>query len=378
MRRGSILFLILTAAILVGRVGAAAAAAPTSGPLLECHSFARAPYLCDALGGCDRDLKLPRIRMDGAFRCIQLWLECDLLARTQSPAFDSCPGRADARCIEAQQSEQGFTSLSAQYQRDQIINHCEDVDFQGGFLEGAPLGLGYEAIQSTCDAVGAPLNALQDYAACSDILHTRLYARILSLMAPRSRELLEDHDWCSLFPEEGATPVICNTALAPRPPVAGVPSASAGAVRRCQRGMFRSYRQVLNKHLNLLEHCTEGYLQCDLKVAHGDLSGEALDTCMKRALSKCTRTRDARDSQVPLYLDSIRRACDDLTFADLTDILGFGDVAASCNADTIGEVVDCTAEKLRCIAWDLVRGVEARITDDTPAEFLTDYTTCDG
>jgi hypothetical protein len=97
---------------------------------------------------------------------------------------------------------------------------------------------------------------------------------------------------------------------------------------------------------------------------------------MKRALNKCERTEVARDLQVPRYLDRIRRSCDDLTFADLTDILGFGDVAASCNADTIDEVVDCTADRLRCLAWDLVRAVEARIVDDTPAEFLTEYTTC--
>jgi hypothetical protein len=376
MRRRSILFPVLTAAILTTVAGAGHAAAPASGPLLECHSFARAPYLCDAVGGCDRDLKLPRIRMDGAFRCVQQWLDCDLLTRVQSPKAESCPERANVRCIDAQQAQQGFLNLSAQSQRDQVINHCEAVDFQSDFLEGVPLGLGYGAVQPTCDAIGAPLDALEDYTACSDIHHTRLHAQLLSLMAPRSRELLEDHDWCALFPEEGVTPIVCNTELAPRPPVAGVPSASVGETRRCQKGIFRAYRKVLNKHLNLLEYCSEGYLTCELKTAHGDLSGDALDTCMKRALNKCERTQVARDLQVPRYLDSVRRACGDLTFADLTDILGFGDLAESCNADTIDEVIDCAADQLRCAAWDIVRAVEARLADDTPAEFLTDYATC--
>jgi hypothetical protein len=376
MRRGSILFLILTAAILAGVAGTADAAAPTSGPVLECHSFARAPYLCDAVGGCDRDLKLPRVRLDGAFRCVQQWLECDLLARVQSPMAESCPERADARCTDAQQAQQSFLNQSAQNQRDQVINHCETIDFQSDFLGGVPLGLGYEAVQPTCDAVGTPLDALQDYTACSDIHHTRLHAQLLSLMAPRSRELLEDHGWCALFPEEGVAPIICNTDLAPRPPVAGVPSATVGEARRCQKGIFRAYRKALNKHLNLLEYCSEGYLTCELKSAHGDLSGDGLETCMKRALNKCQRTQVARDLQVPRDLDRVRRACDDLTFADLTDVLGFGDLAASCNADTVDEVIDCAADQLRCGAWDIVRAVEARITDDTPAEFLTDYATC--
>jgi hypothetical protein len=79
---------------------------------------------------------------------------------------------------------------------------------------------------------------------------------------------------------------------------------------------------------------------------------------------------------VPRLIEEIKRACNGLTFQDLTDVLGFGDVAAGCNAGTIDELVDCVRDQIRCLAWEIVRFVEPRIAEDSPPEFLVDYAAC--
>ena len=90
----------------------------------------------------------------------------------------------------------------------------------------------------------------------------------------------------------------------------------------------------------------------------------------------CERQQSRRDSKIPRAIESIKKACEDLTFEDLTDILGYEDIAATCGAATIDDVVTCAADRLRCLAWDIVRFVEPRIVDDTPPEFLADYLPC--
>lgn len=375
-RLSSVSRLLIVVAILLGFVPPGRAQVPTSEPILECHNFARAPYLCDAVGGCDRDRKLARIRLDGAFRCVSHLLDCDLQARTGAPQADSCPERADSRCAAAQAAENGFLALGYVYQRDQLVLHCDPIDFQDEFLGGAPLGLGFSVDGPICTSLGAPLQTLPDYITCSDIHHTRAHGQILSLMVPRSRELLEASGWCSLFPEEGVSPIACNAGLASTSPVTGVPTAPPNKIRKCSKRFNRSYRNVLNRHLNLLERCAEGYLTCNLKEAHGDISGSALDTCITRARNKCERMQAARDRRVPRYVQGIERSCSDLTFDDLTDILGFGDLADDCSANTIGEVAQCGADRIACLAWDIIRSVETRVTVDVPPEFLTDYLTC--
>ncbi len=376
MRLSGTILLALAAVGAATYGGPAPVRAQTSGPLLECHSSARAPYLCDAVGGCDRDLKLARIRMDGAFRCYTRWFDCDLFTRTESPAADECPQRATEHCEREQDTEDTWVAGSAPAQRERVLERCTPIDFEGEFLAGAPLGLGIGADAATCDALGAPLEDVASYTACGDVGQTRLHAEILSLMAPRSREFLEDHDSCSLFPEEGVAPVVCNTALAARPTIQGVPTARVSHVRRCQKRLYESYRQVLNRHLNLLENCAEEYFSCNLRTAHGDITPQATASCLGRALSACERQQSRRDRKVPRAIEAIQKACEDLTFEDLTDILGYVDVAASCDAATVDDVVTCAADRLRCLAWDIVRFVEPRITDDTPPQFLTDYLPC--
>lgn len=376
-RPGTILLGLAAVGALTTYVAPAPARAQTSGPLLECHSSARAPYLCDAVGGCDRDLKLARIRMDGAFRCYSRWLDCDLFTRTQSSAAGECPQRAAAHCVQEQATEDVWVTGSAPEQRERVLERCTPIDFEGDFLAGAPLGLGIGADTATCDALGVPLQDVASYTACGDVGQTRLHAEILSLMAPRSRELLEDHGWCSLFPEEGVAPIVCNTALAARPTVQGVPSARVSRLRRCQKRLYESFRQVLNRHLNLLENCTEEYFSCNLRTAHGDITPSATANCIARGLSVCERQQSRRDSKIPRAIENIRKACEDLTFEDLTDILGYEDIAATCNAATIDDIVTCAADRLRCLAWDVARFVEPRITDDTPPEFLADYLPCE-
>jgi hypothetical protein len=370
--------LTFCAAVAAGllHVPSARAQAPGSEPILLCHSFARAPYLCDAIGACNRNLKLARIRMDIASRCIDRWLGCDLLSRTGSPSADSCPPSAGARCARGEATAEAWITQAAPEQRQRVVDRCAPLDFQDEFLTGPPLGLGFGASASTCSGFGVPLPDIPSYTVCGDIYQTWLHARLLSLVFPRSRELLEDNGWCSLLSEEGVTPPVCNSGLAPRPVVAGVPTARVSNVDRCQKRLYQSFRKVLTRDLNFLEYCTEEYLNCNMKEAYGDITPNALEGCIDRASHTCTRTRETRDRRVPRLIEEIKRACNGLTFQDLTDVLGFGDVAAGCNAGTIDELVDCVRDQIRCLAWEIVRFVEPRIAEDSPPEFLVDYAAC--
>jgi hypothetical protein len=355
----------------------ARAQVPGSDLILQCHSFARAPYLCDAVGGCNRDLKLGRIRMDAASRCLHRLQECDMLAVTGSPKADSCPGRGAAHCIRGQAKADTWVSQSAPEQRQRVVDRCLPIDLQDEFLGSAPLGLGIGANAAMCSTLGVPLDSVPGYTACGDIHATRVHAQLLSLIVPRSRELLEDNGWCALFPEEGVTPTMCNTALAPRVAAGAVPTARVSSLRRCQKRIARSYRKAITRDLNYLENCTEEYFKCNVKDAHGDISETGLEGCLDRARSTCERVRDRRDKQLPRVVDSVKRSCADVPFADATDVLGFADVAAECNASTVDEIADCLPGKIRCLAWDLAQFAEPRILDDSPAEFLGDYAPCD-
>jgi len=67
--------------------------------------------------------------------------------------------------------------------------------------------------------------------------------------------------------------------------------------------------------------------------------------------------------------------CGAVPFSEFVDVMGFGDIATSCSADTVDEVVDCITA-IECTAWEIARYPEARISGDTPAEYLSDYLAC--
>ena len=69
-------------------------------------------------------------------------------------------------------------------------------------------------------------------------------------------------------------------------------------------------------------------------------------------------------------------ACGVVSFEDVRDVMGFVDVASSCGADTVEELVECLVAKAPCVAWDIVRFAEPRLLTDVPPEFLSDYGSC--
>lgn len=345
--------------------------------ILGCHAFASAVYLCDAVGGCDRDYKLQRQRFDGAYKCARHWLDCDIYARTESPKLDLCLQRGPARCLDALQGQQTFLQVSGASQRAQVGAHCDDLDFQSEFLGPVPLGLDFSDIQSTCTSLGSPLQSVSDFTTCGDKYETRLYAKLLTLIAPRTREFLEDNLFCDLFPEEGVTPTVCNSALGPRPQVnGGVPAATVGKLRKCQNRLFRGYRQIVHSHLKFIEYCAEDHMRCEIRKTYGALSDNAYDRCIAKADNKCERFRYNRDKRIPRSVAGIKRSCGDTPFNDMVNVLGFGDIAADCGVNTVDGVIDCLPDKVKCIAWDSVRFVEARMFEDTPVEYLNDYLSC--
>jgi hypothetical protein len=363
--------------VILATVASPPAAVAASGEaIIECANFTSAVHLCDALAGCDRDYKIQRRYFDAAMTCITNWLDCDLYQRTGSPKFDDCPSRAIERCQEVYADMAYFLSDKALFQRSQLVDHCENLDFSTEFLGGAPMGLDYNDDEGTCISLGTPLQSLDDWIACGDKYQTRLYGGLLSLVAPRGRELLEDNLYCHLFPEVGVNPVVCNSGFAPRPPVTGVPEARVGQIRKCQKALHIGLKQFLHRHLTHLESCTEDHLRCELKKTYGLFSANGYDQCIATAVKWCDRLRATRDRMAPHHLDRIKKACDDITFDDMTDILGFSDIAAACSANSINEVIDCVSDQVKCIAWDSERFVETRMFEDTPPEYLTDYLTC--
>jgi hypothetical protein len=135
-------------------------------------------------------------------------------------------------------------------------------------------------------------------------------------------------------------------------------------------------KQFLHRHLTQLESCTEDHMRCEIKKTYGLLSAHGYDECIARAVRWCDRLLATRDRMAPRHLDRIKKACDDITFDDMTGILGFSDIAATCNANSVNEVIACLSDKVRCIAWDSERFVETRMDEDTPPEYLSDYLTC--
>jgi hypothetical protein len=353
-----------------------AAIAADAEAIIECHNFATAVHLCDALGGCDRDYKIQRRYFDAAVTCISHWLDCDLYERIGSPKALDCPSRAIERCQGVYADMSYFLSDKALFQRSQFVEHCTPLDFATEFLAGPPLGLDFDDAQGTCIFLGTPLQSLDDFAICGDKHQMQLYGAMLTLVAPRAREFLVDNQFCNLFPEHGETPVECNSALGPHPPVGGVPDARVGLVRKCQKALHKGLKQILHRHLTHLESCAEDHLRCEVRKTYGAISGSGYDQCIEKADTWCTRLRDTRDVWIPRSVDRIKRSCDDVTFDDMTDILGFGSIAAGCGADTVSEVIECLPDKVKCIAWDSERFVEGRMIEDTPGEYLTDYLTC--
>jgi hypothetical protein len=367
---------ILSLMVLAAAASPRAAVAVDGEAIIECANFTSAVHLCDAIAGCDRDYKIQRRYFDAAMTCVMNWLDCDLYQRAGSPKFDDCPARAIERCQGVYGDMTYYLNEKALFQRSQLVGHCEDLDFTTEFLGGAPMGLDYDDDQGTCTALGTPLQSLDDWIACGDTYQTRLYAGLLSLVAPRSLELLEDNSFCHLFPEVGVNPVVCNSGFAPRPDAVGTPSARVGQIRKCQKALHTGLKQFLHRHLTQLESCTEDHMRCEIKKTYGLLSAHGYDECIARAVRWCDRLLATRDRMAPRHLDRIKKACDDITFDDMTGILGFSDIAATCNANSVNEVIACLSDKVRCIAWDSERFVETRMDEDTPPEYLSDYLTC--
>jgi hypothetical protein len=353
-----------------------AQAASNAGDVLSCHAYTSAAYLCDAVGGCNRNLKLSRRRLDLTAHCVQGLLECDLLERSGSPRAASCPESAARRCDRRQIRMDNFVKFSVIPLRQTGVERCAKIDFNADFLAGGPLGLGYAANATTCAGLGVSLTSTEDYYTCGDTRDQQLYAQILSLAAPRTRELLEDSGWCSLFPNEGGPSSVCNGGFLPRPSGVGstVPIKD-GQIKRCQKALPRGHRKILAEHLDLLEHCSEDYLQCDLKQAYGELNSAQFDACIANAVTRCNRIQDARDAKIPREIDKMKQKCAAVPFSELVDVMGFGDIAASCNADTVDEVIDCITA-IECIAWQIASFPEARITEYTPPAYLSDYQAC--
>ena len=346
--------------------------------LFRCHMHARAPYLCDVVPACDRDQKLARMRLDGAYRCVRELLRCDLRARLNFPAGEACMEHAAERCAYAQQDQEQFLTIMGSDQRLGLELACAEVNLDTEFL-GTWIGLGYALDAATCDGeFGMSLADPADYIGCADRYVTRLHAQLFSAFAPRGQGLLEDNGWCRLFPEEGVNPVMCNSGLviSPLVPQSVVPQGTVGRLRRCQKVLFDLIvKRVLDSHLDLLENCAEAYLNCNLKQARGDL-GVAYDLCISDASGACTKFRAGRDRRISSAVRRMNNACGVVTFEDVSEVLGFVDVASSCGADTVEELVECVVAKVPCLAWDIVRFVEPRMLDDVPAGFLSDYGSC--
>jgi hypothetical protein len=170
---------------LLAALASARADAVDGETIIECSNFTSAVHLCDALGGCDRDDKLQRRYFDAAMTCIMNWLDCDLYERTGSPKFDDCPARAIERCQDVYSDMAYFLSDKALFQRSQLVDHCEDLDFATEFLGGAPAGLDYDDDQGTCISLGTPLESLDDWITCGDKYQTRLYAELFSRAGTR-------------------------------------------------------------------------------------------------------------------------------------------------------------------------------------------------
>jgi len=346
--------------------------------LIRCHWYARAPYLCDIVPACDRDQKLARMRLDGAYRCVRELLRRGLRARLNLPAAEACMEHAAARCAYAQQDQEKFLTGMGADQRQGIEVAWGEVDLHAEFL-GAWVGLGYALDAATCDGeLGMSLASPADYIGCGDRYVTRLHAQLFSVFAPRGQQLLEDNGWCRLFPEEGVNPVMCNSGLviSPLVPQSVVPQGTVGELRRCQHQLFNLIvKRVLDSHLDLLENCAEAYLNCKLKQARGDL-GVDYDRCISDASGTCTRFQAGRDRRISSAIRRMNNACGVVTFEDVSDVLGFVDVASSCGADTVQELIECVVAKAPCLAWDIVRFAEPRMLADVPQEFLTDYGSC--
>jgi hypothetical protein len=348
--------------------------------LFRCHIRVRAPYLCDYTGGCDRDQKLGRERLDASYRCMREFLRCDLLERLGLPGLDRCMTRAGRRCTHAQWRQDTWIAVMAQNQRDAILSECGEQNLQDDEFLGVPLGLGYGQDAAICGQMfGMSFADPADYIECGDRYVTRLHAQLLSLLAPRSQQLIEDNGWCSLFPEEGVTPIICNTALVPSPPSPPqlVPEAKVRELRHCQQRLATTIpRDALEAHLNLLENCAEEYLNCNLKEARGEFVAGVYENCISQAHATCTRFEEARDRRLPAAIRKLNSACAKPTFEDLRDVLGFVDVASSCGANSVDDLMTCIVDRVPCLAWDIVRYTEPRILMDVPSEFLTYYDSC--
>jgi hypothetical protein len=357
--------------------------------IIECHNFTSAVHLCDALAGCDRDYKIQRRYFDAAMTCIMNWLDCDLYQRIGSPKFADCGPRAIERCdrVFADMDFYLMAEGKAEFQRSRIPLYCGGdppaLDFQTEFLGDAPMGLDYGDNLGTCDDLGLPLQSLDDWITCGDMYQARLYAEFLTLVAPRAFEFLFDNGFCNLFPEQvypEASPV-CNSALGPPPPLGGgAPEGPTGQIRKCQKKLHIGLKQYLHRHLTDLESCTEDYMRCELKQTYGLFSANGYQQCKDKAQSWCERVRLTRDVMIVRSVARIKTGCRNITFADMAGILGFSDIAAACPdpapgnpVDTVDEVIDCLLPKVKCIAWNSERFVEARMDEDAPAAHLADY-----
>jgi hypothetical protein len=361
-------------------LGLLAAASPVRaadvGDVLGGHAYTSGAYLCDALGGCNRNLKLSRRRFDLTFHCVRSLLDCDLLARRGSPRAAACPERAARRCIKRQVKMDNFLNFSVNPLRETLVERCNKIDFSSEFLAGPPLGLGYSADAATCTGLGVPLTSPENYVTCGDTRDQELYAYLLGRSAPRTREFLEDSGWCSLFPNEGGPSSVCNDGFLPPPSGVGsaVPTKDR-QIKRCQKALPRAERKILAEHLDLLEHCGEAYMQCELKQAYGELNSTQYDNCIADAVTLCNRLEIARDAKVPREVEKAKQKCSSVPFSELVDVMGFGDIAADCNANPVDEVIDCITG-IECLAWDIASFPEARLTDDTPPGYLSDYQSC--
>jgi hypothetical protein len=114
-------------------------------------------------------------------------------------------------------------------------------------------------------------------------------------------------------------------------------------------------------------------MYCKLKFAHGDISQQAYEKCMEDAYNHCVRLRQTTDSHVSRDTNTIKKACDAIAWEDMTDILGFSDIAADCGVTNTDDLIDCIMDQVKCLAWEVANYVEARLRDDAPPEFIQDY-----
>ena len=363
-------------------------AAARSEAIIDCARWGSGLYLCDAIDSCNRNHKLPRWRMDIAHRAVSKYLKCDLWGRTTGTPekVEQCRWRASKLAAGMNKRQVKFYDRRhTAFRKGQFDLYCGALDFNPEFL-GTPLGLGYATDLPTCAALGLPIDEVFDYHECGDTYTTRLHARILGLAEPRTREFLEDAPvegttgpgdmgWCALFPEERVSPVVCNVGFPPRPAISpqATPIAGTSEIRWCQNEFFKQVQTAEGKHLDLLEQCSEDYLMCNVKSENGDITQSAYDQCLQDAYNHCVDLRETTDSLNALHIGSIKEACNEIAWQDVTDILGFGDIAADCGATDVDDLVDCIADQVKCLAWDVARFVEGRLLYDTPPEFIADY-----